>query len=55
MRTAKKQYFTLKETVPILIAYCTSRVDREDKLNFSEDIYKRESRLAKMIIENPGI
>ncbi len=55
MSAGKEQYFTLKETVPVFIAYFTSWVDREGKLNFREDIYKRDSRLARMIIENPGI
>ncbi len=55
MNAGKEQYFTLKETVPVFIAYFTSWVDREGKLNFRDDIYKRDSRLAKMIIENPGI
>jgi murein L,D-transpeptidase YcbB/YkuD len=54
MRAGKEQYFTLKESVPVFIAYFTSWVDREGKINFREDIYKRDSRLAKMIIENPG-
>jgi len=55
MNAGKEQYFTLKETVPVFIAYFTAWVDREGKLNFREDIYKRDSRLARMIIENPGI
>lgn len=55
MSAGKEQYFTLKETVPVFIAYFTAWVDREGKLNFREDIYKRDSRLARMIIENPGI
>lgn len=55
MSAGKEQYFTLKETIPVFIAYFTSWVDREGKLNFREDIYKRDSRLAKMIIEKPRI
>jgi murein L,D-transpeptidase YcbB/YkuD len=54
MSAGKEQYFTLKETVPVFIAYFTAWVDREGKLNFREDIYKRDSRLARMIIESPG-
>ncbi|MBN8676479.1 MAG: L,D-transpeptidase family protein [Chitinophagales bacterium] len=55
MSAGKEQYFALKETVPVFIAYFTAWVDREGKLNFREDIYKRDSRLARMIIESPGI
>jgi L,D-transpeptidase YcbB len=38
--------------VPVFIAYFTSWVDREGRLNFRNDIYKRDGRLAEMIIEN---
>ncbi len=51
MNAGKEQYFTLKETVPVFIAYFTSWVDRQGKINFREDVYKRDDRLAKMIME----
>ena len=55
MNAGKEQYFTLKETVPVFIAYFTAWVDRKGKLNFRDDIYKRDNRLAKAIIERPRI
>lgn len=55
MNGGKEQYFTLKETVPVFIAYFTAWVDREGKLNFRDDIYKRDNRLAKAIMEQPRI
>ncbi len=51
MNAGKEQYFTLKETVPVFIAYFTAWVDRQGKINFREDVYKRDSRLAEMIME----
>jgi murein L,D-transpeptidase YcbB/YkuD len=55
MNAGKEQYFTLKETVPVFIAYFTAWVDRQGKLNFRGDVYKRDSRLAEMIMDKPGI
>lgn len=55
MHAGKERFFTLKETVPVFITYFTSWVDRKGKINFREDVYKRDSRLAKMIMENPRI
>ena len=55
MNAGKEQYFTLKETVPVFIAYFTSWVDRQGELNFREDIYKRDNRLAQAIMEKPRI
>lgn len=48
-------YVTLKNTVPVFIAYFTAWVDRKGKLNLRNDVYKRDSRLAKMILENSGL
>ena len=50
-----EQYVTLKDTVPVFIAYFTAWVDQEGKINFRNDVYNRDSRLAKMIMENPGL
>jgi len=55
MNSGKEQYVTLKETVPVFIAYFTAWVDRQGKINFRNDVYKRDSRLDKMILENPGL
>ena len=52
MNKKVEQYVTLKNTVPVFIAYFTAWVDRQGKLNLRNDVYKRDSRLAKMILEN---
>jgi murein L,D-transpeptidase YcbB/YkuD len=54
MNKGVEQYVTLKTTVPVFIAYFTAWVDRQGKLNFRNDVYKRDSRLAKMILKNPA-
>ncbi len=55
MKRNVEQYVTLKTTVPVFIAYFTAWVDRQGKLNLRNDVYKRDSRLAKMILENSGL
>ena len=55
MNLHNEQYVTLKETVPVFITYFTAWVDRQQKLQFRKDVYQRDSRLAQMIIEKPGI
>lgn len=44
---------TLKKTTPVFIAYFTSWVDKFGKINFRKDIYNRDSRLIKLIMNNP--
>ncbi len=51
MHAGKEKYVTLKETMPVFIAYFTAWVDRKGKLNFRKDVYGRDSRLAEMIME----
>ncbi|MDN3654740.1 L,D-transpeptidase family protein [Ferruginibacter paludis] len=55
MNKGVEQYVTLKKTLPVFIAYFTAWVDRQGKLNFRNDVYKRDARLAKMMLEKPGI
>lgn len=49
MASGKEQFVTLKKEVPVFIAYFTVWVDRQGKLNFREDIYNRDDRLAEMV------
>jgi len=52
MNAEKELYVTITKPIPVLIAYFTSWVDKNGKINFRNDLYKRDSRLANMIIEN---
>ncbi|CAN5841311.1 L,D-transpeptidase family protein [soil metagenome] len=51
MNKGKEQYATLKESVPVFIAYFTSWVDRQGNINFRNDVYGRDKRLAEMLLE----
>ena len=55
MNKGVEQYVTLKTTVPVFIAYFTAWVNKKGQLNFRNDVYQRDSRLAKMILEKPII
>jgi murein L,D-transpeptidase YcbB/YkuD len=51
MHAGKELYVTLKNKVPVFIAYFTAFTDRENNLNFRKDIYKLDDRLAATLIE----
>jgi murein L,D-transpeptidase YcbB/YkuD len=46
MNARKEQFVTVKETVPVYIGYFTAWVDREGKLNFRNDIYGHDQKMA---------
>ncbi|SEN23412.1 Murein L,D-transpeptidase YcbB/YkuD [bacterium A37T11] len=50
MHLGKEKTVTLKQTVPVFIAYFTAFVDRRGRLNFRKDIYKRDERLAELLL-----
>lgn len=52
LNAEKEMYVRIKKPIPVFIAYFTSWVDRSGRLNLRNDIYKRDARLAEMIIEN---
>jgi len=51
MNSGKEQYVTLKEPVPVFIAYFTSFIDRNNLLNFRKDIYERDKPLSDMLLK----
>lgn len=51
MHSGKEQYITLKEKIPVFIAYFTAFTDRNNLLNFRKDIYMRDKPLAEMILK----
>ncbi len=55
MNASTEKYVKISNPIPVFIAYFTSWVDTKGRLNFRNDVYKRDSRLAKMIIENSGL
>ena len=52
MHKGKEQYVTLKDPVQVYIAYLTAWVSRNGKLNLRDDIYKRDDRLASMLLNS---
>lgn len=46
MNAGKEKFITLKENVPVYIGYFTAFVDSEGRLNFRDDVYGHDARLA---------
>lgn len=52
----KEKYVRVKNPVPVLIVYYTALVDEQGKLQFREDIYGHDARLApKMFSDTPAV
>ncbi|HTB24670.1 MAG TPA: L,D-transpeptidase family protein [Puia sp.] len=51
MHKGVEKYVTLKNPVPVYIGYMTAFVDNKGRINFRDDIYKRDGALGKMIIK----
>jgi murein L,D-transpeptidase YcbB/YkuD len=47
MNSGKEKYVRVKEPVPVLIYYYTAWVDDNNQLQFRDDIYGHDERLAK--------
>jgi L,D-transpeptidase YcbB len=46
MNTGKEKYVTLTSTIPVFLGYFTAWVDEEGNLNFRDDIYGHDKKLA---------
>jgi len=46
MNAGKEKFITLKEKVPVYIGYFTAFVDSDGRLNFRDDVYGHDARLA---------
>jgi len=51
MHKGVEKYVTLKNPIPVYIGYMTAFVDDKGRINFRDDIYKRDGALEKMIIK----
>jgi murein L,D-transpeptidase YcbB/YkuD len=51
MNAGKERTVKLSQRVPVFIVYFTAFVDRDGKINFRNDIYERDNRLAEMIMK----
>ncbi|MCR8560811.1 L,D-transpeptidase family protein [Mucilaginibacter sp. BJC16-A38] len=54
MHAGKEQYVTLQHKVPVFIAYFTAFIDRNNQLNFRDDIYHLDEQLTDMILSGTG-
>jgi murein L,D-transpeptidase YcbB/YkuD len=52
MNSGKEKYVTVNETVPVYIGYFTAWVDQEGKLNFRDDIYGHDRKMAAHLFSN---
>jgi len=52
MHAGVQRIISLKEKTPVFIVYFTSFVDNEGRINFRNDIYERDERLADMIMDS---
>ncbi len=52
MRSGKEQYVTLKDPIPVFIGYFTAWVDRDGKLNFRDDVYGHDKKMAEHLFKN---
>lgn len=51
MNKGEESWYTLKNKIPVYIAYFTAWVDDDGNINFYKDIYERDDRLATMLVE----
>ena len=49
MESRKEKYVNVKETVPVYIGYFTAWVDRQGDLNFRNDIYGHDQKMAQQL------
>lgn len=55
MNSGIEQFITLNPTVPVYVVYFTAFVDHNGKLNFRDDIYKRDEKLASMLFSRGNV
>lgn len=51
MNAAKERHYTLKQKIPVYIAYFTAWADQDGKVSFFDDIYQRDKKLHKLLLE----
>ena len=51
MHSGEEYTYRLKNKIPVYIGYLTAWVDSQDEINFYEDIYNRDERLAKLLMD----
>ena len=54
MNAGEEKFVTLKNPIPVFITYYTAWVDEQGRLNFREDIYGHDAKLARKMFDVPG-
>jgi len=52
MNGDKEKWVVLKKSVPVMITYFTSWVDADGQLNFRDDIYGHDKKMAELLFKN---
>jgi murein L,D-transpeptidase YcbB/YkuD len=52
MNGDKEQFVSLKDQVPVFIGYFTAFVNSKGQLNFRDDVYGHDKRLAAQLFGN---
>ena len=47
MNSGEEKFVKVKDPIPVIITYYTAWADENGQLNFREDIYDHDSKLAK--------
>ena len=55
MNSASEKWVTLDNHIPVYISYSTAWVDNQGVLNFREDIYGHDKRMAERMFVQPSI
>ncbi len=53
MESGFEKTITLRKTILVFIAYFDNWVDKNGKINFRKDVYSRDSRMAKLMMNKP--
>jgi murein L,D-transpeptidase YcbB/YkuD len=54
MNSSEEKWVTLKHTIPVYVSYFTAWVDPEGVLNFRDDIYGHDSKMAERLFVQPA-
>ena len=55
MSLTKEKWVTLKNEIPVFISYFTAWVDGNGTLNFRDDIYGHDKRMAEHLFTQPAL
>lgn len=50
MHAGKESTYNLKNKIPVYIGYFTAWVDEDDTVHFYDDVYKRDDKLAELLL-----